>query len=176
LANREGTRTDEAKELVQQVRNRAREMVVALDEIVWAVNPRNDSLTGLIGYLGHFAEEFFRASNIRFRQNIPPQIPSVPVSAESRHHLFLAFKEALNNAARHSEATQVQLGVEIFANEVVIQVEDNGRGFDTALAVPQGNGLTNIKRRLDQIGGRAEIQSAPGKGTKVTLHAPLKSA
>jgi signal transduction histidine kinase len=173
LANREETHADEAKELVQQVRGRAREMVVALDEIVWAVNPKNDSLTGLIGYLGHFAEEFFRSSNIRFRQDMPPQIPSVPVSAESRHHLFLAFKEALNNTARHSGATQVQLRVEIFENEVVVRVEDNGRGFETVVAAPQGNGLTNIKRRLEQIGGWAEIRSTPGQGTTVTVHAPL---
>jgi signal transduction histidine kinase len=175
LANREETRTDEAKELVQQVRTRAREMVVALDEIVWAVNPKNDSLTGLIGYLGYFAEEFFRASNIRFRQDIPPQIPLAAVSAESRHHLFLAFKEALNNTVRHSGATQVQLRVEISPNEVVVQVEDNGCGFETASASPQGNGLTNIKRRLEQIGGRAEIRSAPGRGTTVALHAPVNN-
>ncbi|HWD94406.1 MAG TPA: two-component regulator propeller domain-containing protein [Verrucomicrobiae bacterium] len=175
LANRAETQTDEAKDLVQQVRSRAREMVVALDEIVWAVNPKNDSLTGLIGYLGHFAEEFFRASNIRFRQDIPPQIPSAPVSAESRHHLFLAFKEALNNSVRHSGAAQVQLRVEISATEVVVQVEDNGRGFEASPLTRQGNGLINIKRRLEQIGGRAEIHSVPGKGTTVTLHAPLKN-
>jgi signal transduction histidine kinase/ligand-binding sensor domain-containing protein len=175
LANREETHASEAKELLQQVRSRAREMVVALDEIVWAVNPKNDSLTGLIGYLGYFAEEFFRASNIRFRQDIPPQIPSAPVSAESRHHLFLAFKEALNNTVRHSGATQVQLRVIISANEVVVQVEDNGCGFETASVTPQGNGLTNIKRRLEQIDGRAEIRSARGQGTTVTLRTPFNN-
>jgi len=175
LAHRETTPAVESKELLQQVRTRAREMVIALDEIVWAVNPKNDSLAGLVGYLGHFAEEFFRASGIRFRQEIPPQLPAVALTAETRHHLFLAFKEAVNNAARHSDASQVTVCAEILSNEAVIHVEDNGRGFEINTASPQGNGLANMKRRLEQIGGRAEINSIPGKGTVVTFHAPLRA-
>jgi signal transduction histidine kinase len=175
LANRDTTPADEAKELTQQVRSRAREMVIALDEIVWAVNPKNDSLAGLVSYLGHFAEEFYRPTEIRLRLDIPPHLPSVPLSAELRHHLFLAFKEAVNNAARHSAATQVQMRVEILADQAVIRVEDNGRGFDTQTGSPQGNGLANMKRRLEQIGGRAELKSAFGRGTTVTFHAPLKN-
>jgi signal transduction histidine kinase len=176
LANREKTPADEAKELVQQVRGVAREMVIALDEIVWAVNPKNDSLAGLVGYLGHFAEEFFRPTNIRLRLDIPSQLPSIPLSAESRHHLFLAFKETVNNTARHSGATQVQLRVEILANEVVIGMEDNGCGFEIQSdSFRAGNGLANMKRRLEQIGGRTELKSTPGKGTTVVFHAPLKN-
>jgi signal transduction histidine kinase len=173
LANRETTPSNEAKELVQEVRGRARELVIALDEIVWAVNPTNDSLAGLIGYLGHFAEEFYRPTNIRLRLDVPQQIPPTVVSAESRHHLFLAFKEAVNNAARHSGATQVQMRLEILADEAVIHVEDNGRGFETQTASPQGNGLANMKRRLEQIGGRAELKSILGQGTTVSFHVPL---
>jgi len=175
LANREQTPAAEAKELIQEVRGRAKEMVIALDEIVWAVNPKNDSLTGLVSYLGHFAEEFFRASTIRFRLDIPPQLPDVPVSAESRHHLFLAFKEAVNNAARHSRATQVQMCVEIMADGLKVRVEDNGCGFSSiANQSPTGNGLANMKRRLEQIGGHAEIQSAAGSGTITIFRFPLK--
>ena len=177
LANREKTSADEAKELIQQVRGRAREMVIALDEIVWTVNPKNDSLAGLVSYLGHFAEEFFRPTGIRFRLDIPPQLPSAPLSADSRHHLFLAFKEAVNNVARHSGATQVSVSVKILADEVAIHVEDNGRGFETRAdsSFQTGNGLTNMRRRLEQIGGRTDLQSIAGKGTTVTLHIPLKS-
>ncbi|EEF63394.1 sensor histidine kinase [Pedosphaera parvula] len=175
LANREKTTSEEAKELIQQVRGCAREMVIALDEIVWAVNPKNDSLPGLVSYLGHFAEEFYRPTDIRFRMDIPSQLPTLPLSTESRHNLFLAFKEAINNVARHSSATQVCMRVKILASEFVIQVEDNGHGFEiqNGQSSQTGNGLFNMKRRLEQIGGRAEVQSAPSTGTVITFQAPL---
>jgi len=175
LANRESTPPGEAKELIQEVRGRAKEMVIALDEIVWAVNPKNDTVAGLVSYLSHFAEEFFRASNLLLRLDLPPQLPNTPISAEMRHHLFLAFKEALNNAARHSTATQINLSAKVYADKLVIQVNDNGGGF----TVPNkergrsGQGLTNMQRRLEQIGGRTTIETAPGLGTTVTFQLPL---
>jgi signal transduction histidine kinase len=180
LANREQTPAHEAKELIQEVRGRAREMVVALDEIVWAVNPQNDSLAGLVSYLGHFAEEFFRATDIRFRLDIPAELPTVSLSAESRHDLYLAFKEALNNIARHSGATEVQLRIAISAQEIIISVTDNGRGFEIpngkeTVSGKLGNGLINMKRRLEQVGGRAEVQSQPTAGTTVTFLVPLQN-
>jgi signal transduction histidine kinase len=175
LANREKTSATEAKELIQEVRGRAREMVIALDEIVWAVNPKNDSLAGLVSYLGHFAEEFYRPTEIRFRLDIPSQLPTISLSAELRHNLFLAFKEAVNNVARHSGATQVYLRVKVLETKLVIQVEDNGRGFEITNSADfqAGNGLTNMKRRLEQIGGRTEMQSVAGSGTVIIFHAPL---
>jgi signal transduction histidine kinase len=178
LANREKTSQDEAKELIQQVRGRAREMVIALDEIVWAVNPNNDSLAGLVTYLGHYAEEFYRPAGIRFRLDIPTQLPPIPLSAESRHHLFLAFKEAINNVARHSGATQVCVRIEMLARELAVYVEDNGHGFNlqSKERSRSGNGLANMTRRLEQISGRTEIQSAPGTGTKVAFYVPLPNS
>jgi signal transduction histidine kinase/ligand-binding sensor domain-containing protein len=173
LANRDNTPASEAKELIQDVRSRAREMVIALDEIVWAVNPKNDTLAGLVNYLGHFAEEFFRASNIRLRLDLPPQLPPIPLAAETRHNLFLAFKEALNNAARHSGATQVDLRVDISATELVINIQDNGCGAALPNASEFSDGLANMKRRLEHIGGHAEWQSTVGKGTDVKFNAPL---
>lgn len=174
LADRASTPAKETKELIYEIRGRARDMVVALDEIVWAVNPTNDSLAGLVNYLGHFAEEFFRPSEIRLRLNLPSQVPEVLLTAEMRHHLFLAFKEALNNAARHSGANQVSLQVKISENEITIHIEDNGRGFDIQSTSSTGNGLNNMRRRLEQIGGFAEVRSAPGKGTSVIFHLPVK--
>jgi signal transduction histidine kinase len=174
LANREKTPPAEAKEIIQQVRGRAKEMVIALDEIVWAVNPQNDSLNGLASYLGHFAEEFFQPTGIRCRLDIPAELPEKTLSAELRHHLFLAFKEALNNAARHSKATEVCVRIEYQANNLDISVKDNGRGFSAnGSEATSGNGLPNMKRRLEQSGGTAEIISAVGKGTEIEFHVPL---
>ncbi len=176
LANREGTPAAEARELIQQVRGRAREMVTALDEIVWAVNPKNDSLAGLVGYLGHFAEEFYRPTEIRCRLDIPSDLASRPLSADVRHHLFLAFKEALNNTARHSGAQQVTVRIKTDADELIIEIEDDGHGLEkqAQLNPAHGNGLINMKRRMEQLGGRAEWRGASGKGTTVIFRVPLK--
>jgi signal transduction histidine kinase/ligand-binding sensor domain-containing protein len=166
---------DESKSFNQQIRERSRDMVVALDEIVWAVNPRNDSLAELINYLGSFAEEFFRPTSIRCRLDLPDQLPLHPLSSDTRHHLFLAFKESINNAARYSGASHVWLTVEARLNEVVITVKDDGRGFAPSdKSSRAGNGLLNIRSRMEQLGGRADIQSAPGQGTVVTLKLPLR--
>jgi signal transduction histidine kinase/ligand-binding sensor domain-containing protein len=176
LANREQTSPQEAKELVQTVHGRAREMVTALDEIVWAVNPQNDSWSELANYLGYFAEQFFRPTDIRCRLEIPERLPAHPLSAEIRHELFLAFKEAINNVARHSGAKQVRVGVELRPTEGIISIEDDGHGFDprsVGQGSREGNGLLNMKRRMEQLGGAAEIQSIPGQGTTVTLRVPL---
>jgi signal transduction histidine kinase len=175
LAYREQTPSTEARGIIQQVRGRAREMVTALDEIVWAVNPKNDSLIELVNYFGHFADEFFRPTSIRCRLDIPKELPNRPVTAELRHHLFLAFKEAANNAARHSGATEVRVRVETRETSVVISLEDNGCGFEERVTSDQrrGNGLTNMKQRLETVGGHTQIQSIVGQGTLVAFHLPL---
>ncbi len=177
LANREQTPPAEARELIDQVRGRAREMVTALDEIVWAVNPKNDSVRGLINYLGHFAEEFFRPTGIRCRLDLPHQLPPQTLSADLRHHLFLAFKEAVNNVARHSGANEVEIRSEIQRNEIMIQVKDRGRGFEppTDATRRTGNGLINLRKRMEQAGGRAEIASVVGQGTAVSFYLPIQS-
>lgn len=177
LANRDSTPASDAKELIQEVRGRAKEMVIALDEIVWAVNPKNDTLAGLISYLSHFSEEFFRAGNISLRLDLPDQLPDVPLTAETRHHLFLAFKESLNNIARHAQASQVELSAKIVANELVIRIKDNGCGYAPPNSrAALGQGLANMQRRLEQTGGRATLESTPGTGTTVTFYIALTSA
>ena len=174
-ANRDQTSSPEVKSIIEQVCGRARDMVTALDEIVWAVNPKNDSLVELVNYLNYFAEQFFRPSGIRCRLEIPNQLPACVVAAEERHHFFLAFKEALNNVSRHSGASQVLVSVEIRENEAIITVEDNGHGFNHLDASRHrlGNGLANMQQRMNEAGGHAEVQSIPGKGTSVIFQIPL---
>jgi signal transduction histidine kinase len=178
LANRAQTPPDKARQLIEQVGGRSREMVTALDEIVWAVNPKNDTLVALVRYLGHVAEELLQPAGIGCRLDVPNGLPTHPLSADIRHNLFLAFKEALNNCIRHSGTDRVLLGVELQPGEVIIRIEDAGAGFDleARLAAGLGNGLTNIQKRMQDIGGRAEIKSAVGSGTTVTLRLPLAVA
>jgi signal transduction histidine kinase/ligand-binding sensor domain-containing protein len=175
LAVREQTPVNEAKELVLDIRGTCRDMVGALNEIVWAANPRNDSCNELVGYLGHFAEQFLRASNIRCRLEIPHTLPHIPLSPEIRHNMFLAFKEAVNNAVKHAQASEVQIEARLEHGRLIMTVADNGRGFAVNPALPpEGNGLTNLRERMHKLGGTCTVQSTPAHGTTVRFELLLK--
>ena len=158
-----------ASEHVRNIQGTAQEMLSRLDETVWAVNPRNDRLDRLADYILQYAEEFFRQSNVRCRLKVAGEIPALAVAAEPRHHLFLAVKEALNNVARHSGASEVQLQIEFAAGVFSVQVRDNGRGFNAAEALARGRGLENMRSRLELLPGRWELQTELGQGTTIRL-------
>lgn len=154
----------------------AREVTRALDEIVWAVDPRHDTLDSLVDYMGKFAQHFLGATTVRCRLDLPVEVPAWPLTAETRHNLFLAFKEALNNAAKHATADEVRISFRLRPDSFVLVVKDNGRGFvpahtDSSEAdrVTSGSGLANMQARLARIGGWCEISSAPGQGTSVSF-------
>jgi signal transduction histidine kinase len=173
LAEREITAGDApaAQTHVGQLSGLAREVVGAIDEIVWAVDPGNDTLDHLGTYLCRFADEFFAGSPVRCRFGIPPVLPAVPLGAEVRHNLFLAVKEALNNIAKHAGPCEARLELQAAGGVLCIDISDNGTGFyaDPGLS---GNGLRNMERRLHDIGGECEV-NASDMGTRVTLRWPL---
>jgi len=147
----------------------AREIIQSLDETVWAVNPRNDTLPHLFNYFSHFAIEFLKAANVRCRLDFPDHPPARIISTEERHNLFLAVKEALNNAVRHAQASEVWLRATVTEAALVLTVEDNGLGFETPPNHPSADGLQNMRQRMEEIGGQFNLASAPKTGTKVTL-------
>lgn len=165
-----------------QISETARGLVRTMDEIVWAINPENDSLDGLVTYAGKFFQEFSAAAKLRCRLDLPADPPAIAVSAETRHNLFLAIKESLNNVVKHARATEVSLQLRLQPGAFTFVIKDNGAGFIPGVSeegVPQqeriasGLGLRNLARRLEEIGGRCAITSAPGQGTQVTLTFPI---
>jgi signal transduction histidine kinase/ligand-binding sensor domain-containing protein len=172
LLERENLPPIESRSLTQQIRGTSRNIVTALNEIVWAVNPKNDSLNELVGYLGNFAEAFFRSGPIRCRLDIPSEVPEYDVASEIRHGLFLAFKEAVNNAARHSRAAEVRVKVVCAGRNLTVAVEDNGVGFDPA-AKQSGNGLANMNQRLQKMAGTCKVCPSPS-GTAVLFQLNLR--
>ena len=169
-----------AAQELEQISQTSQEMTRAMEEIVWAVDPAHDSLDSIANYLGRFAQDFLSAAGVNCRLDLPVELPVQPVSAEVRHNLFLAFKEALNNVVRHSGAHKVKISLSVAAPCFVLSVEDDGQGFAPASpsgsqAARGGHGLANIRNRLAQIGGEAEVSSQPGKGTQVRLSVPLSS-
>lgn len=161
-----------AASAAEEVGETARALTRAMAEIVWAVNPSYDTLEGLANFLGRFAQEFLSTAGLRCRLDLPVELPALTVPAETRHQLFLAFKEALNNVVRHARATEVRVVLTVESNRFVLSVTDDGCGFSTESVAGRGNGLTNMAARLKEIGGTCAIASEPGKGTIVRLSAP----
>lgn len=149
----------------------ARNLTRTMDEVVWAVNPRQDTLEGLISYLTAFAQEFTSGANVACRLELPEHLPSLPLSAEIRHNVFLAAKEAIHNAVRHGRPGMVAIALQVRQAGFMMTITDDGIGFDTA-ARPGGrvgNGLGNMRDRLAAIGGQCTITSQPRVGTSVAF-------
>jgi signal transduction histidine kinase len=155
-----------------KVSEKSRQMVSSLDEIVWAVNPANDSLPNLADYLCQTSEEFFSTTDIRCRLDLDECLPPVTLTSEVRHSLYLVVREALNNIAKHSRATEAWLRIHWQAQTLYLSVEDNGCGFDPEHIAP-GNGLPNIRRRLEKMGGSFEIDRRPESGTVCRIILPF---
>jgi signal transduction histidine kinase len=175
LAARNPAEPGKAGEEARRIASTVRQVTDSLDEIVWAVNPRNDTLPHVISYIGQFALRFMEMANIRCHLDLPDQPPRRTLSAEARHHLFLVAKEALNNVVRHAQASEVWLNITVEEDAVNMTIKDNGRGFAEGRNGGEGDGLRNMKQRMAEVGGECQIHSEPGRGTQVSLSYRLVS-
>jgi signal transduction histidine kinase len=168
-----------------QIHQTARDLTHSMGEVVWAVNPEHDTLDSLANYLSSYAQNFLRAAGIRCRIEMPLQLPRQPLSAEVRHNLFLAFKEALNNVVKHAQASEVRITLTPRESAFELVVADDGKGFERRSVAAQtegeppprsarGNGLVNMQRRLAEIGGAFELHSEPAAGTRITFRVALR--
>jgi len=172
LVARDRVAPEKAGERIWEISETARQLLASLDETVWAVNPRNDTLPNLIAYLGEFTVDFLRSAEILCHVDLPGQPPPRAVPADVRHNLFLVVKEALNNVVRHAQATAAWLRITVDDQALTLLIEDNGRGFTEAPEKPEADGLRNMRARMTQVGGRFHIEGLPGGGTRVTLTFP----
>ena len=158
---------------LEEIGDRARQMVTALDEIVWATNPKHDSLMSLVSYSCLYADRLLKLANITCQLKGAVDLPDRMVSSVHRHEFFLAFKEAITNVIHHSGATEVRLGVRLIGNRLRVSIADNGRGLAAGAGTRGGDGLVNMRARLEKMGGRFAIASQPGRGTIVRFYLPL---
>jgi ligand-binding sensor domain-containing protein/signal transduction histidine kinase len=157
----------------ERIGQQARATVQAMDEIIWATNPKNDNLPRFVEYVSRVADESFEFSTIRCWQELPPDLPPTPLPADVRHNLFLAIREALHNVLKHSAGSTVWLRLNLQGDVLTVEVEDDGAGFDPQSLPAVGNGLQNMPARLKEIGGKCVVASEKGKGTKIRFELPL---
>jgi signal transduction histidine kinase len=165
-----------------QISETARDLVRTMDEIVWAINPENDTLDGLVTYLGKFVQDFLATAKLRCRLDLPAEVPAIAVPAETRHHLFLALKEVLNNVIKHAQANEAFFQLQFQPGAFTLIIKDNGTGFTPGLPgaanrdrIASGQGLRNLASRLAAMGGTCTVTSAPGQGTRVELSVPIQN-
>lgn len=171
------------KNHLERISATATELVGAMDEIVWAIDPENDTLDAVVTYTGKYVQEFVTQAGVRCRLDLPTQLPAFALSSQDRHNLYLAIKEVLNNAVKHAGASEISLSFKLQSERFSFIIKDNGRGFVPGALPPSppadgrissGHGLRNISERLERIGGAAVFRSEVGKGTEVELTVPLQ--
>ncbi|MBM3889657.1 MAG: hypothetical protein FJ388_11100, partial [Verrucomicrobia bacterium] len=158
---------------LDRIARAARDVSQTLDQIVWTLNPRNDTLEELISYLSEHATEHLAPTGVHLEQEMPEDVPDMALASDVRTHLFLAAKEALHNAVKHAAASRIELRIAIADGCLRVRIADNGKGFPLAERAT-GNGLANMRHRMSTVGGDCRIESRLGDGTCVTLTLPLK--
>ncbi len=164
---------------LREIEKTVTEMTAAIDEIVWAVNPRHDSLESLVSYLSGVVQEFARRVGLHCNIDAPFDLERVEVTAEYRHELYLVVREALHNVAKHAAATEVRFTVQREPDGFVFRLEDNGRGFPAPKAAPRptasdGIGLESMRQRIAKLGGVMSWANGAHGGAVVTFRVALQ--
>jgi signal transduction histidine kinase len=171
LAGRDGA----VAQPLAQIANSSRELVDAMSDIVWAINPQKDHLSDLTQRMRTLTSEVSTACGINVRFRAPEVDEDLPLGANLRREVFLIFKESINNIVKHSGATEAEVEFRFDQDQLFLRVRDDGHGFDLAQE-NEGHGLVSMRSRAKDMGARLEMQSSIGKGTIVILTVPLSEA
>jgi signal transduction histidine kinase len=158
--------------LFHAISTRARSLIAALDVIVWAVDPEDNSLQSLGDYLTGYITEYFSHTQFACRFKVPVALPPITLEGRVRHDLLMAVKEALNNVVRHADATELEFRLDVADGSLEIDIADNGKGVEAGLP-GSGHGLKNLSTRLNKLGGQCTVEPRPSGGTIVKIRLPL---
>jgi signal transduction histidine kinase len=168
LARKQGGEPEKVEQVIGQISEIAGNVVDEMSEIIWAMNPRNDTLDGFAAYSRRYASSYLETADILISFHFTDPMPPLHMNAEIRRNVFLVIKEALHNIVKHAKARRVTLSIIFSGKQLCITLADDGVGIDDTHH-PGGNSLINMKKRLDDIGGSFELESQPGKGTVITI-------
>jgi len=161
--------SEQVKSSSKNIGNMSREIITTMSDIVWSIDARNDKVCNMLDRMRDFAYSILSLQDIQVKFSFDGLDPEKRIQINYRQNLFLIFKESINNIARHSGATQVNVLLDNTRNEFTMRISDNGHGFDKS-SVKSGNGLGNMAMRAKRIGGEIEISSKNG----VTITLKLK--
>lgn len=162
-----------ARPRLEALCEKARAVSGAMDEVVWMVNSRRDTLRDFANFACKHAQRFLSTTPIRCRLDVDADLPEALFDLPVRRNLLLGVKEALNNAVKYSDAAEVSLRIHLRGQTLVVAVQDDGRGFDPEAADPSRNGLVNMVERMQDVGGQCRITAKSGGGCLVEFQVPL---
>lgn len=164
-----------ARAQLEQICDDARSVLSSIDEILWALNPRRDTLQDFADYVCDYAQKFLGPAGIECVFEVDSETLNAAADLPLRRSLLMAIKETLNNTVKYSGATELWLQIARQRQNLVVVVRDNGRGFDPAAARPGRNGLVNMSRRMRELGGSCSITSGTGQGCRIEFCIPLRN-
>jgi signal transduction histidine kinase/streptogramin lyase len=166
------TDTIKTGEYINKISDNSQRMMEAMDDIVWAIKPANDTMQKVVARMREFATNVFEAKEIDLEFKAAEEVNEAKINMEGRRDFFLIFKEAVNNAAKYSKCSKAIVHVYVENRKLILLVKDNGVGFD-AKAADGGNGIGNMQKRTDALNGKLQLTSKEGEGTEVRLTVPL---
>lgn len=169
LAKRDLERNKDISVRLDSITATSRSLVDSFGEIIWATNPEHDNLESLAAYLRHFISEFTADLPLEISICFPDKIPDIKLKPDARHHLFLIARESINNAVKHADANLLEIVLQIEEKWLIMSIQDDGKGMDTAQKDHAGNGLRFIQKRAHEIGAQVHIESEKGRGSKITI-------
>ncbi|HEX2532754.1 MAG TPA: ATP-binding protein [Chitinophagaceae bacterium] len=166
-------RTEQNTEFLHLIQGNATDIITKLDDLVWGINPKNDTGEQLVSRMKLFAESLLSAAHIQFNLEYNPELTGMKLDLKQKQNIYLLFKEAVNNVAKHSGATRCTVRLKVSGRRLDMEITDNGRGFDPAGVNTNRNGLKNMRDRAAEMKGNASVYSEPGAGTRIHVQALL---
>jgi len=160
--------SEKTGEYLNKISDNSSRMMEAMDDIVWSINPMNDNMVKITARMREFATGVLEAKNIDFTFRVDEEVKELKLDMEARRDFFLLFKEAVNNLAKYSQCRHATIDISVNKSKLYMKIQDDGIGFDVNSA-DSGNGLTNMRKRAQTLGGNLQINSVPQKGTVVAL-------
>ncbi len=164
----------DAAPLLEQISKSAQTTLESISDLIWAVKPHPDYLNDIADRMREYAQKFLDAKDIDYKLNIPRNLPVMELDIEARRNTYLIFKEAINNAMKHSECKRMEISLLADAEKMILLVADNGIGFNFEEKANSGVGLGSMQKRAAEIGAELKITASPGHGTKITFVLPVR--
>jgi signal transduction histidine kinase len=159
---------------IEKISDSSNDLLNKMNAIIWSMISSNDSLPNLVSYIRSYALTYFENTDIKCKIDVHDEVPEMELSGEKRRNIFLTVKEALNNVVKHAGASELVIDFS-FEKNICIKIKDNGIGINKEKVREFSNGLTNMRKRMERIGGNFEIIN--NEGTAVNLCIPFdKSA
>jgi signal transduction histidine kinase len=162
----------EAAHIVERIGERSEKMIDAMSDIVWSINPVNDSVDNMLVRMKQYAAEMMEPKGINYQFNVDEKVKKTRLGLETKKDIYLIFKESVNNAVKYSECRSLRIDLKLSKKDFEMTITDDGKGFD-ASKNGTGNGLNNFKQRANDLGGETIVHSKPGEGTIIILKVPI---